>query len=111
MQKNTAKAEDQTTTLVNKLYEAVALKSTWQAAVEILVAKLFSQEEDLKNKSVSGKRTVKCGANGPRPAMDQEKVRLLQDTVMNKFPEVTNRKCIVEKLQNIQKVLRRKAKA
>jgi hypothetical protein len=92
------------------IYKAVELKSTWQGAVEILIAKLFTQDE-LRNQSISGKKTVKCGANDPRLAMDQEKLSLLQDIVLNKFPNCASRKCIVEKIQNIQKVLRRKTKA
>ena len=92
----------------DELYKAVELKSTWQGAVEILIAKLFTQDE-LRNQSISGKKTVKCGTNGPRPAMDQEKLSILQDIVINRFPNCSSRKCIVEKIQNIQKVLRRKA--
>ena len=94
----------------DELYKAVESKSTWQGAVEILIAKLFTQDE-LRNQSISGKKTVKCGTNGPRPAMDQEKLSILQDIVINRFTNCTSRKCIVEKIQNIQKVLRRKAKA
>ena len=94
----------------DEIYKAVELKSTWQGAVDILIGKLFTPDE-LRNQSISGKKTVKCAANGPRPAMDQEKLSLLQDIVLNKFPNCASRKCIVEKMQNIQKVLRRKTKA
>ena len=106
LEKNVCKAEDQTN---NELKKAVQFKSTWQGAVEILVLKLLS-EEDLKNQSVSGKRSAKCGADGPRPPMDPSKLTLLQDIVINKFPNEASRKGIVEKIQNMQKVLRRKAK-
>jgi len=92
------------------IYKAVELKSTRKGAVEILIAKLFTQDE-LRNQSISGKTTVKCGANDPRLALDQEKLSLLQDIVLNKFPNCASSKCIVEKIQNIQKVLRRKTKA
>ena len=37
------------------IYKAVKLKSTWQGAVEILIAKLFTQDE-WRNQSASGKK-------------------------------------------------------
>ena len=54
----------------DEIYKAVELKSTWQGAVDIPIGKLFTPDE-LRNQSK--KKTVKCAANGPRPAMDQEK--------------------------------------
>jgi len=38
-----------------EIYKAVELKSTWQGAVEILIAKLFTHDE-LRNQSISGKK-------------------------------------------------------
>ncbi|CAC5378568.1 unnamed protein product [Mytilus coruscus] len=81
--------------------EAVEQKTTWQGAVDTLLNKLLSEEE-LRNKSISGKNTVKCGTDGPRPPMDQEKLCKLIDTVINRFPDA-KKKGIVEKIQNVQK--------
>ncbi|CAC5378565.1 unnamed protein product [Mytilus coruscus] len=81
--------------------EAVEQKTTWQGAVDTLLNKLLSEEE-LRNKSISGKKTVKCGTDGPRPPMDQDKLCKLIDTVINRFPDA-KKKGIVEKIQNVQK--------
>ena len=37
------------------IYKAVELKSTWQGAVEILIAEVFTQDE-WRNQSASGKK-------------------------------------------------------
>lgn len=81
-------------------------KTTWQAALEAVIYKIFT-EDDLKNCSLSGKKTNKCGEDGPRPAIDQDKLALLYDIILQRYQNAT-RKNLMEKVQNIQKVLRKK---
>lgn len=56
--------------------------------------------------SISGGKTVKCGEDGPRPPLDQEKFRLFEEIIHEKFPSFT-RKEFREKILNIQKVERK----
>ncbi|XP_066574798.1 uncharacterized protein LOC136764542 isoform X2 [Amia ocellicauda] len=75
-----------------------------QEVMKILVLKVFKREE-LHCCSVTGKRSVKSGEN-PRPPLHPERLDWLEALVREKCPSVTH-KIFVEKLQNIQKVLRR----
>jgi hypothetical protein len=74
-------------------------------AVKYLLFELFSREE-VKRCSISGKKTIKCGDVGPRPPLDQKRFRILLEIVFDAFPTYT-RKDIIERIQNIQKVLRK----
>lgn len=76
-----------------------------QQALNYALRELFSLEE-IRNSSISGKKTVKCGEDGPKP-LDQEKFRLLEEIIHEKFPSFT-RKEFREKIQNILKVERKK---
>ena len=75
-------------------------------AVVFLLNALFSKTE-IKNCSISGKKTVKCGEEGPRPPLDQVRFRVLERVVFEVFPNFT-RKEVREKIQNIQKVERKR---
>ena len=78
-----------------------------EAVKEIIKAvlfKLFSNEE-LKKSSISGKATSKTHGN-PRQPLAPEKFSLFEEIVRKKIPSLTHRE-VVEKVQNIQKVLRR----
>lgn len=79
--------------------------SEFTQSVDIVLKKIFSSEEIL-TKSISGKKSIKSSASGPRPAMDQDKMNVLFDVLRWKFPNFA-RKDVVEKIQNIQKVMRR----
>lgn len=73
-----------------------------QQALNYALRELFSLEE-IRNSSISGKKTVKCGEDGPKP-LDQEKFRLLEEIIHEKFPSFTRK----EFRENIQKVERKK---
>lgn len=75
-----------------------------QEALNYALRELFSLEE-IRNSSISGKKIVKCGEDGP--PLDQEKFRLLEKIIHDKFPSFT-RKEFREKIQNIQQVERKK---
>ncbi|XP_071160837.1 uncharacterized protein [Mytilus edulis] len=67
--------------------------------------KLFTTDE-IKSHAISGKKSSKCGAEGPRPQIDQEKLRIMSSIISEKFTDFS-RKMLVEKIQNIQRVYRR----
>lgn len=73
-------------------------------AITTLLKTLFTNEE-LKSCSITGKKSPKC-IGQPRPPLDQGKFEKLCECVRAKFPG-TEKKIIIEKIQNIQKVLRR----
>ncbi|XP_065941320.1 uncharacterized protein [Magallana gigas] len=75
-------------------------------AVAFLLNSLFSKNE-IKNSSISGKRTIKCRQEGPRPPIDQARFRVLERIIFETFPDFT-RKDIREKIQNLQKVERKR---
>ena len=50
---------------------------------------------------------MKCGEEGPRPPLDQVRFRVLERVVFEVFPNFT-RKEVREKIQNIQKVERKR---
>lgn len=77
-----------------------------QQALNYALRELLSLEE-IRNSSISGEKIVKCGEDGPRPPLDQEKFRLLEEIIHEKFPSFTRKK-FREKIQNIQKVERKK---
>ena len=72
--------------------------------IKTLACIIFAKEE-LISHSLSGKKSSKC-INDARPPMDQEKLGKLQTLVRTKCPSVTS-KLFTEKMQNLQKVLRR----
>ncbi len=76
--------------------------------IKLLAFTIFSKEE-LKDGSISGKKSFKSG-EAVRPALDQAKVGQLERLVRRKCPSV-DRRVFVDKLQNVQKVLRRSAAA
>ena len=73
-------------------------------AITTLLKALFTNEE-LKSCSITGKKSPKCTGQA-RPPLDQGKFERLCESVRAKFPG-TEKKIIIEKIQNIQKVLRR----
>ncbi|XP_052691568.1 uncharacterized protein LOC128169474 isoform X2 [Crassostrea angulata] len=75
-------------------------------AVAFLLNSLFSKNE-IKNSSISGKRTIKCRQEGPRPPLDQARFRVLERIIFETFPDFT-RKDLREKIQNLQKVERKR---
>lgn len=75
-------------------------------AVAFLLNSLFSINE-IKNSYISGKRTIKCRQEGPRPPLDQARFRVLERIIFETFPDFT-RKDIREKIQNLQKVERKR---
>jgi len=76
--------------------------------VRIISVQVFTSE-DLKNHSLSGKKSVKC-LEQPQSALNQEKLARLQVLIRSKCPLVTTSKIFMEKIQNLQKVLRRAGK-
>lgn len=76
-----------------------------QQCITSVTYSLFTKEE-LVQCSISGKKSPKSDGQG-RPALDQTKVVHLISAIQEHFPD-TGRKTIIEKIQNIQKVLRRK---
>lgn len=75
-------------------------------AVATLLNALFTKSE-IKNCSISGKRTVKCSQEGPRPRLDQARFRVLKRIIFETFPAFS-KKDIREKIQNLQKVERKR---
>lgn len=71
-------------------------------AVATLLNALFT-----KNCSISSKRTVKCSQEGPRPRLDQARFRVLKRIIFETFPAFS-KKDIREKIQNLQKVERKR---
>ena len=74
------------------------------ASISIIVNTLFTKEE-LKNCSITGKKSTKSDGCG-RPALDQSKANKMFQIILDNFPG-TEKKVITEKIQKIQKVLRR----
>ena len=81
-------------------------KNDVQKVLVLLAKKIFTDEELMKS-SRTGKRTVKCKGD-PRPPLDARKLETLERVVRNKTS--ISKKLFVSKFQNLQKVLRRKAK-
>ncbi len=75
--------------------------------IKVLAFVLFSKDE-LRDASISGKKSVKSG-EVVRPALNQSKLAQLERVVRRRCPSV-DRRVFVDKLQNVQKVLRRSAK-
>ncbi|CAC5392139.1 unnamed protein product [Mytilus coruscus] len=91
---------------VKELKNLIFTSTSIPTATELLLKKLFTTDE-IKNHSISGKtKNSKCGTEGPRPPMDQEKLRIMSSIISEKFTDFS-RKMLVEKIQNIQKVYRR----
>lgn len=84
-----------------------SILSTNFAAVAKFVATAVCTEKELIDCSVSGKRSLHSNIT-PRPALAAEKVARMQET----FSLYTGqpRKVFVEKVQNMQKILRQKIK-
>ena len=74
---------------------------------KILARKVFS-EEQLKSCSITGKRTLMCG-NSPRPPLDSRCLEAIQKVVRGACPNFSRDK-FIGAIQNVQKVLRQKAK-
>ena len=72
--------------------------------VKTLALRLFTIEE-LCTRSISGKKSA-LGADKPREPLDGHRMSLLVKLMREKCPGV-DRKIMIEKLQNVQKVLRR----
>ena len=79
----------------------------YREVLKTLALKVFTKEE-LAKRSISGKKCAKSGET-PRLPLDQEKMALLEKLFLDKCPTM-NHKIFMEKLQNIQKVLRRDLK-
>ena len=73
--------------------------------VKILALRIFNVKE-LCTRSITGKGSSKAG-DKPRESLDGHKVALLEKLVREKCPTIHHRD-FMEKLQNVQKVLRRK---
>lgn len=74
-------------------------------AVAFLLNSLYSKYE-IKNCSISGKRTVKCSQEGPRPPLDQARFRVLERIIFETFPAFSKKE-MRKKIQNLQKVKRK----
>lgn len=75
-------------------------------SVATLLNAIFTKSE-IKNCSISGKRPVKCSQEGPRPCLDQARFRVLERIIFETFPAFS-KKDIREKIQNLQKVERKR---
>ena len=83
----------------------VLASDNFQQSVSKALNAIFSVDE-LQNCSVSGKKSPKT--TGPvRPPLPTERLDKVYSAVLQKFPG-SNKKEINEKVQNVQKVLRRK---
>jgi hypothetical protein len=74
------------------------------ATITKLLSAQFFTTEELVSSSISGKKSAKSG-DVCRPPLNAEKVGAMENVVREKCG--INRKEFVEKLQNVQKVLRR----
>lgn len=86
-----------------ELCREVELLSSPQDIVKKLAVRVFTREE-LITKSISGKRSAKS-SESPRPALDPVKLSQIEHIARKKGVE---HRSFIEKLQNLQKVLRRK---
>lgn len=75
-------------------------------SVATLLNAIFPKSE-IKNCSISGIRPVKCSQEGPRPCLDQARLRVLERIIFETFPAFS-KKDIREKIQNLQKVERKR---
>ncbi|XP_062572082.1 uncharacterized protein LOC134234052 [Saccostrea cucullata] len=75
-------------------------------AVVLLLNTLFTKSE-IKECSISGKKTVKCSEGGPRPPLNQDRFRTLENIVYELFPDFSRRD-LRDKVQNVQKVERKR---
>lgn len=66
------------------------------------LCKLFFSEDELKNSSRTGKRSIKSGET-PRPPLNIEKLK----TAVLKYCVTFNSDIFMKKFENFQKVLRR----
>lgn len=78
-------------------------ETRFQEAVKVLSSKLFTENE-LMNNSISGKKSAKSETY--RPALSSSKTEILVKLVCNQCKVLP--KDILAKLQNIQKVVRRR---
>ena len=76
--------------------------------LKTLTFQIFTREE-IKNCYLTGKKTAKCQDRAVRPALDQAKLQKLEGLVRQKCPGLSHKQ-FMEKLQNVQKVLRKKTK-
>lgn len=93
--------EDQLQQLISNIAD-----TRFQEAVKVLSAKLFTEDE-LMNSSISGKKSAKSETY--RPALNSAKTEILVKLVCNQCKVLP--KDILAKLQNIQKVIRRRNQA
>ena len=84
------------------------LRANINEATKRLLLACFTTDE-LVNSSVTGKRSVKCGTNNPRPPLDLTRFEMVQRLVMD-IDHTKDRKWIIGRIQNLQKVLRVKYK-
>lgn len=73
-----------------------------------ILMQVFSQEE-LITCNRKGEKTVQAGENGPKPALVERKLNLVESVVFTKCPQVTKDN-FPRKFDNILKVVRRKNK-
>ena len=92
------------------LRSKIQFQSSLYECVKILATEVFTEQE-LQDCSVSGKRTCKSSPVGVRPPLDQQTLQVIETIIKEKDPTTVNHKWFVEKIQSVQKVLRRKTQA
>lgn len=92
------------------LRSRIQFQSSLYECVKILATEVFTEQE-LQDCSISGKRTCKSSPAGVRPPLDQQTLQVIETIMKEKDPATVNHKWFVEKIQSVQKVLRRKTQA